>query len=49
LYRAHSDVTDGRVAIPESNLDLKLTTPKEVGGGGGDGTNSEQLFAAVAT
>jgi Ohr subfamily peroxiredoxin len=27
-------------------LDLKLTTPKELGGGGGDGTNPEQLFAA---
>ncbi len=32
--------------VPESNLDLKLTTPKELGGGGGDGTNPEQLFAA---
>ncbi|MCY1344808.1 Organic hydroperoxide resistance protein OhrB [compost metagenome] len=27
-------------------LDVKLTTPKELGGPGGDGTNPEQLFAA---
>lgn len=49
LYRAHAHVTggrDGRATIPESNLDLKLTLPKELGGGGGDGTNPEQLFAA---
>jgi lipoyl-dependent peroxiredoxin len=26
--------------------DLRLTMPKELGGGGGDGTNPEQLFAA---
>lgn len=38
---------DGRATIPDSNLELKLTTPKELGGGGGgDGTNPEQLFAA---
>jgi osmotically inducible protein OsmC len=49
LYRAHAHVTggrDGRATVPESNLDLKLTTPKELGGAGGDGTNPEQLFAA---
>jgi lipoyl-dependent peroxiredoxin len=49
LYRANAHVTggrDGRANIPESNLDLRLTTPKELGGGGGDGTNPEQLFAA---
>jgi lipoyl-dependent peroxiredoxin len=49
LYRANAHVTggrDGRASIPESNLDLRLTTPKELGGGGGDGTNPEQLFAA---
>ena len=27
-------------------LDVKLTTPRELGGAGGDGTNPEQLFAA---
>ncbi|NML96586.1 organic hydroperoxide resistance protein [Paraburkholderia sp. RP-4-7] len=49
LYRAQAHVTggrDGRATIPASNLDLKLTTPKELGGAGGDGTNPEQLFAA---
>ena len=49
LYRSHATATggrDGRAVIPESRLDLKLTTPKELGGAGGDGTNPEQLFAA---
>ncbi|HTI18048.1 MAG TPA: organic hydroperoxide resistance protein [Trinickia sp.] len=49
LYRAHAHTTggrDGRSVVPESNLDLKLTTPRELGGAGGDGTNPEQLFAA---
>jgi lipoyl-dependent peroxiredoxin len=48
LYRAHAHVTggrDGRAMDPESNFDLKLALPKELGGGGG-GTNPEQLFAA---
>lgn len=46
LYRAHAQATggrDGRAVIPESKLDLKLTTPRELGGAGGDGTNPEQL------
>jgi Ohr subfamily peroxiredoxin len=49
LYTAHATVTggrDGRAVIPESGLDLKLTTPTELGGKGGDGANPEQLFAA---
>jgi lipoyl-dependent peroxiredoxin len=49
LYTAHAHVTggrDGSAQIPDSKLDLRLTTPKELGGGGGDGTNPEQLFAA---
>jgi osmotically inducible protein OsmC len=49
LYRAHAKATggrDGRVSIPDSNLDLKLITPKELGGAGGEGANPEQLFAA---
>lgn len=49
LYRGHAKVTggrDGRAVIPEGNLDLKLTTPRELGGVGGEGTNPEQLFAA---
>jgi Ohr subfamily peroxiredoxin len=49
LYRSHAKATggrDGRAVIPDAKLDLKLTTPKELGGPGGDGTNPEQLFAA---
>ncbi|RKP44344.1 organic hydroperoxide resistance protein [Trinickia fusca] len=49
LYRANAHVTggrDGRAVVPESKLDLKLTTPRDLGGAGGDGTNPEQLFAA---
>jgi lipoyl-dependent peroxiredoxin len=48
-YTAHAKATggrDGRAVIPEANLDFKLTTPKALGGAGGDGTNPEQLFAA---
>ncbi len=36
---------DGR-AVAGDQLDVKLTTPKELGGVGGAGTNPEQLFAA---
>ena len=49
LYRAHAKATggrDGRAVSSDDVLDLKLTTPKELGGAGGDGTNPEQLFAA---
>lgn len=49
LYTAEATATggrDGRAVVPASNLDLKLTTPRELGGAGGDGTNPEQLFAA---
>jgi osmotically inducible protein OsmC len=49
LYRAHAHVTggrDGRAVVPESELDFKLTTPRELGGAGGNGANPEQLFAA---
>jgi Ohr subfamily peroxiredoxin len=49
LYRAHAKATggrDGRAVVPESKLDLKLTTPRELGGAGGEGANPEQLFAA---
>lgn len=49
LYRATATATggrDGRAVVPESQLELKLTTPRELGGAGGDGTNPEQLFAA---
>jgi len=49
LYRAHAHATggrDGRAVVPEGKLDFKLTTPRELGGAGGEGTNPEQLFAA---
>lgn len=37
---------DGRSRTTDGTLDVKLTTPKELGGGGGAGNNPEQLFAA---
>jgi osmotically inducible protein OsmC len=49
LYRAHAEATggrDGRAVVPESKLDFKLSTPRELGGAGGEGANPEQLFAA---
>jgi Ohr subfamily peroxiredoxin len=49
LYTAHATSTGGRVGTTESSdgvLKMSLTTPKELGGGGGNGTNPEQLFAA---
>jgi len=49
LYRAKATATggrDGRATSSDNVLDIKLTTPKELGGAGGDGTNPEQLFAA---
>jgi lipoyl-dependent peroxiredoxin len=49
LYRAKAKATggrDGRAVSSDNVLDVKLTTPKELGGAGGAGTNPEQLFAA---
>jgi lipoyl-dependent peroxiredoxin len=37
---------DGRAVTEDGKLDVKLVTPKELGGPGGDATNPEQLFAA---
>ena len=37
---------DGQAFTSDKSLDLKLATPKELGGPGGEGTNPEQLFAA---
>lgn len=37
---------DGHATTEDGRVDLKLSTPKELGGAGGDGTNPEQLFAA---
>jgi Ohr subfamily peroxiredoxin len=36
---------DGRATSADGRLDLKLSTPKELGGAGGEGTNPEQLVA----
>ncbi|MNP35881.1 Organic hydroperoxide resistance protein OhrB [compost metagenome] len=49
LYTAHAEAyggREGRAVSSDGVLDVKLTTPKELGGAGGDGTNPEQLFAA---
>jgi Ohr subfamily peroxiredoxin len=49
LYRATATSTGGRDGAAESSdkaLSVKLSTPKELGGAGGSGTNPEQLFAA---
>lgn len=48
LYRTSARATggrDGRSATLDGAVDVKLTTPKELGGAGGDGVNPEQLFA----
>jgi lipoyl-dependent peroxiredoxin len=37
---------DGRARTKDGSLDVKLTTPNELGGHGGPGNNPEQLFAA---
>ncbi|MFX1767561.1 organic hydroperoxide resistance protein [Paraburkholderia sp. A1RI-2L] len=49
LYTAEATATggrDGSAVVPASHLAFKLTTPRELGGAGGDGANPEQLFAA---
>jgi Ohr subfamily peroxiredoxin len=49
LYKATATSTggrDGRSVSSDGQLEVKLTTPKELGGAGGAGTNPEQLFAA---
>jgi Ohr subfamily peroxiredoxin len=49
LYRAQATATggrEGRAVSSDQVLDIQLSTPKELGGGGGPGTNPEQLFAA---
>ncbi len=48
LYTAHATATggrDGRGVSSDQALDVALSTPKELGGAGGPGTNPEQLFA----
>lgn len=49
LYVASATSTggrDGRSVSSDGVLDVRLTTPKALGGAGGEGTNPEQLFAA---
>ncbi len=49
LYRAEASATggrDGRAVSSDKHLDVQLSTPKEMGGAGGPGTNPEQMFAA---
>jgi len=48
LYHAHGHATGGRTgagATDDGKVDVKLSTPKELGGDGGVGTNPEQLFS----
>jgi len=49
VYRTSARATggrDGRSTTLDGAVDVKLTTPKELGGPGGEGANPEQLFAA---
>ena len=48
LYHAHGHATGGRTgegATDDNRLSVKLSTPKELGGDSGPGTNPEQLFS----
>jgi osmotically inducible protein OsmC len=49
LYTGKAAATggrDGRAVSADNVLDVQLSTPRELGGAGGPGTNPEQLFAA---
>ncbi len=49
LYTATATATGGRAGTAKSSdgaLDVTLSTPAQLGGAGGPGTNPEQLFAA---
>ncbi|MBQ4889723.1 organic hydroperoxide resistance protein [Shewanella sp. MMG014] len=49
IYSASATTTggrDGQSTSSDNKLSVKLSTPKELGGAGGEGTNPEQLFAA---
>ncbi|MFA4912495.1 MAG: Ohr family peroxiredoxin, partial [Burkholderiaceae bacterium] len=48
-YRATASAQGGREGKATSSdgaLNVQLSTPRELGGAGGPGTNPEQLFAA---
>ena len=50
LYKTSAKATggrDGTAATLDGALDVKLTTPKELGGGGGAGNNPEQCSQPV--
>src|SRR6478609_1211293 len=49
LYTAQATASggrDGQAVSDDNRLSVKLSTPKELGGAGGDGSNPEQLLAA---
>ncbi len=49
LYTTEATATGGRegkASTADGVLSVTLSTPKELGGGGGPGTNPEQLFAS---
>ncbi len=49
LYRTQATATgvrDGKASTTDGTFRVNLSTPKELGGGGGAGNNPEQLFAA---
>jgi osmotically inducible protein OsmC len=48
-YRTSATATggrDGSAQVDDGGFSVKLSTPRELGGAGGDGANPEQLFAA---
>ena len=52
LYSTNATATggrDGHARSDDGRVDVQLSTPKELGGAGGEGTNPEQLFAAGYT
>src|SRR4029077_16175704 len=49
LYTTKASATggrDGEAGTADGSFNVKLSTPKELGGPGGPGNNPEQLFAA---
>ncbi len=49
LYKTSAKATggrDGQAATLDGTFNVKLATPKELGGAGGAGNNPEQLFAS---